>query len=141
VVFHLFHILINIYLASMVKIDLKIYSYQSISNLFVTYFYYTIFLKFWYSTYHKPNVGIDVFKMKGKKLSHVLSCVFVKNYYIFKWDFRWTTFLAYFNVLWPKFQTKNQMFSLHIIKWKICFFSLTFSIFELRAKNVKKSYT
>jgi hypothetical protein len=41
----------------------------------------------------------------------------------------------------PNCKKKNQMSSLHIIKWKIGFFSLTFSFFELRAKNVKESYT
>jgi len=44
---------------------------------------------------------MDVFKMKYL-LSNLLSSVFVKNYHILKWDFKQTTFLAYFNVLSPK---------------------------------------
>jgi len=39
--------------------------YQLISNLLVTYFYYTKVLQILYSTYHKPNGGIDIFKMKN----------------------------------------------------------------------------
>jgi hypothetical protein len=40
-------------------------------------------------------------KMKNKKISNLLSCVFVENYHIFKWDFKWTTFLAYFSMFSP----------------------------------------
>jgi hypothetical protein len=40
-----------------------------------------------------------VFKMKDKKLSNLLSCVFVEKFDIYKWDFRWTTFLPYFSML------------------------------------------
>jgi hypothetical protein len=43
--FHLFHILIKIYLPCRVKVGLKKNIYYSISNLLVTYFYYTIFFQ------------------------------------------------------------------------------------------------
>jgi len=138
--FSFFHILINIYLASTIKVDLKKHlpiNFKPICYLLLLYYIFQIL----YSTYHKPNVSIDVFKMKGKKLSNLLSCVFLKKCHIFKWDFKWTSFLAYFSMLWPNFQTKNQISSLHIIKWKICFFSLIVSFFELRANNVRESYT
>ncbi len=49
---------------------------------------------------------MDVLKMKDKKLFNLLSCVFVKNCHILNWDFKRTTFLAYFNVLSPKFGAK-----------------------------------
>jgi hypothetical protein len=64
--FHLFHILIKIYVVYKVKIGLKETNYQSISNLLV---YYTKELQFLSSTYHKFNVGINVFEMKDKKNS------------------------------------------------------------------------
>jgi hypothetical protein len=37
--------------------------------------------KILYSTYHKPNGGIHVFKMKHKKFSNLFSCVYVENYH------------------------------------------------------------
>ncbi len=47
---------------------------------------------------------MDVFKMKDKKLSNLLCCVFVKNCHSLKWDFKQTTFLANFNVLSPNIE-------------------------------------
>jgi hypothetical protein len=64
--FHLFHILIKIYLAYKVKVGFKKRFTNQFSNLLVTYFYYIKVLQILYSTYHKPNVGIDVFKIKIK---------------------------------------------------------------------------
>ncbi len=44
---------------------------------------------------------MDVFKMKDKKLSNLLSCVFVEYRHILKWDFKWSIFLANVNMLNP----------------------------------------
>ncbi len=46
--------------------------------MLVTYFNYIKKFQNSYSTYHKPNGGIDVFKMKHKKLFNLFSCVCVK---------------------------------------------------------------
>jgi hypothetical protein len=58
---------------------------------------------------------MDVFNMKNKKLSNLLSCVFLKSYHIFKWDFRRTTLLTYFNVL-SLYQHQNSKFKIDFIK-------------------------
>jgi hypothetical protein len=68
--------------------------------MFVIYFYYIKKIQISYSTYHKPNGGIDVFKMQHKKLSNLLFCVFVKNCHIFKWDFRQTFFFGLIYHVW-----------------------------------------
>jgi hypothetical protein len=68
---------------------------QSISNIFVTYFYYTKVFQILHLTYYKPNGSIDVFKMKHKKLSNLFSYFYVKNrHIIFKYNFRLTYFLV-----------------------------------------------
>jgi len=90
--FYLSHILIKIYLTCMVKIGLK----KIFANQFQTYLLpIFITLKFFkFHSYHKPNGGIDVFKMKHKKLSDLIFYIFVKKNYIFKWDFRQIYFLV-----------------------------------------------
>jgi hypothetical protein len=102
VAFHVFHIIIKVYLACKVKIGLKTklpFNFKNTCYLF----YYIRKFQFLYSIYYKPNVGIDDFKMKNKKNSNLLSCVFVENFHIFKWDFKRITFLAFFNMLSPNY--------------------------------------
>ncbi len=80
VVFHLLDILIKIYLACRVKVGLKnIFTIQ-----FQPYFLPTFIksLQIVYSTSYKPNGGINVFKMKNKKLSNLLFC-FLQKFVIF----------------------------------------------------------
>jgi len=64
--FHLFHILIKIYLSYKVKVGLK----KIFTSQFQTYLLPTFIILFFfqisYSIYYKPNVGMDVFKMKNK---------------------------------------------------------------------------
>jgi len=69
---------------------------KNIANQFQTYLLpIFITLKFFkFHSYHKPNGGIDVFKMKHKKLSDLIFYIFVKKNYIFKWDFRQIYFLV-----------------------------------------------
>jgi hypothetical protein len=89
--FHFFHILIKIYLACKVKIGLKKklpINFKPTCYLFLLYTFFSNFI----FTYHKPNGGIDVFKMKDEKLSNLFFCVF-ENYHILKWDFKHTYFL------------------------------------------------
>jgi len=56
---------------------------KKFTNQFQTYLLLTfiiyIFSDFMF-TYHKPNGGIDVFKMKDEKLSNLFFCVF-ENYH------------------------------------------------------------
>jgi hypothetical protein len=40
-----------------------------------------------------------------------------------------------------KWTIKNQMFSLHAIKWKLCLSNFNVSFFELKAKNAKECHT
>ncbi len=86
-VFHLFHILIKIYLACMIKIGLK----KVFANQFQTYllpiFIILKFFKFYFQFTINP-MDIYVFKMKHKKLSNLFFYVFVEIYHIFKWDFQ-----------------------------------------------------
>jgi hypothetical protein len=92
VVFHLFKILITIYLACRVKVGLK----KILANQFQTYLLSTfIILKFKKNLNNKPNVGMDVFKMKNKKLSNLLFCVFVKNCHIFGGQRFWPTLTCF----------------------------------------------
>jgi hypothetical protein len=85
--FHLFHILIKIYPICMIKIGLK----EIFANHFQIYLLPTFIIlkkiQILYSIYHRPN-EIDVFKMKHNFSSNLHFCVYVKNYHIFKWDFR-----------------------------------------------------
>jgi hypothetical protein len=86
VTFHPFHILINVYLAFTMKIDLKKYlpiNFKPICYLFLLYYIFQIL----YSTYHKPNVGIDVFKMKDKKTFQFTFLCFCKKISYFKMGF------------------------------------------------------
>jgi hypothetical protein len=93
VVFHLFQILIKIYLACRVKLVLN----KILANQFQTYLLFTfIILNFKKIILNnKPNVGMDVFKMKNKKLSNLLSCVFVKNCHTFGGQRFWPTLTCF----------------------------------------------
>jgi hypothetical protein len=55
---------------------------QSISNILVTYFYYTKVFQILHSSYYKPNESINVFKIKHKKLFNLLFYFYVENYHI-----------------------------------------------------------
>jgi hypothetical protein len=84
-VFHLFHILIKIYLACRVKVDLeKIFTTQ-----FQPYFLhvFTKKIQIVYSTYYKTNGGINVFKMKNKKTFQSTFLCFCKKLSYFQMGF------------------------------------------------------
>jgi hypothetical protein len=94
VVFHLFHILIKIYLACKVKVGLKKIFTSQFQTYLLSTFIILKFFKFYIQLTINPMENIYVFKMKDKKLSNLLSYVFVENYHIFKRDFKWTYFLV-----------------------------------------------
>jgi hypothetical protein len=92
VVFHVFHILIKIHLACKVKVGLKkIFSIQFQTYLLPN-FIVVKFFKFLYSTYHKPNWNINIFKMKNKFcLMYVI--VFMLKIVIFSNEINWNAIL------------------------------------------------
>ncbi len=78
--FHLFQILITIYLICRVKVGFKkIFASQSQTYLLLIFI--ILVLQMLYSTYHKLNGGRGVFKMNNnnnKKKINLFSCVNVK---------------------------------------------------------------
>jgi hypothetical protein len=71
---------------------------RSISNIFVTYFYYTKKFQILYLFYYKLNGEVNGF-MFYLRIFYLLSFFYVKNCFIFQLDFGQTIFIFYFTML------------------------------------------
>ncbi len=77
------------------EIDLNIKLTQLVSNVFSTYFYDTKVVQTLYSTFYKLNALICVFIFLLQNILILLSCVHIKNCFIFKLNFGQTTFFLF----------------------------------------------